>query len=679
MKPTLHIMKVMHARLEPKRHAFTYPALYIGIDLEELESGAADLGRLFRSGRGAVLSIDPSGYLTPGAGTLRERLMALLQQHRYPHAVGRVRLVTMPRYLGYSFNPVSFYYLYDDRDGLKGLVAEVNNTFGERHLYVLDRIRPAAGELHMFEAEADKAFHVSPFNDMKGRYRFQFTEPSGCCDVRINIEREGRTIFRSRLSGDARPLAGKPVFRALASYPCTLFLTMLRIHVQAMILFFRRKLRFYPKPVPSSPMTMQTRKPDWLTRIGKQFFHRTLGDLNRGHITIREPDGRIREAGTPGEQPAAELQIHDNRFYRRIATDGDIGLGESYMYGEWSSPDAVAVLSFLIANREALQNGHIATSMVKRLLGRIGHLGRANRIEQSRRNIHAHYDLSNDFFRTFLDASMMYSCAMFGKQGESLEQAQKNKLHAVIDQARIEPHHHVLEIGTGWGAFAIEAVRRTGCRVTTITVSEEQLELARTRVREAGLADRIQVEFRDYRTIEGVYDRIVSIEMIEAVGHRFLPEFFHACDQALKPDGLMVLQAITIPDQRYDSYRKNIDWIQKHIFPGGHLPSLAAMTEAMKKASRFNVESLYNIGPDYALTLREWRQRFEASIDRVRTLGFDDVFIRKWTYYLVYCEAAFATRTLNTLHVVCTRPNNPSLDQPCRRPGATRMQSVDRT
>jgi cyclopropane-fatty-acyl-phospholipid synthase len=290
------------------------------------------------------------------------------------------------------------------------------------------------------------------------------------------------------------------------------------------------------------------------------------------------------------------------------------------------------------------------------------HVARDNSHFGSRRNIREHYDLSNDFFGLFLDEAMNYSCGIYRTDEDTLEQAQRNKLQAVIRKARIGAGDHVLEIGCGWGAFALEAARETGCRVTGITISKEQYELARQRVAQAGLQDRVTILLRDYRHVDGVFDRIVSIEMLEAVGHRYFGDFFRCCEKLLTADGIAVLQTITVPDHRYDEYRKGSDWIQKHIFPGGHLPSLGALCDAMARNSHLVVEHLENIGIHYARTLREWRHRFEKNLDGVAQLGFDRTFQRKWLYYLSFCEAAFETRSLGNLQMVLSRPHNANLD-----------------
>ena len=375
-------------------------------------------------------------------------------------------------------------------------------------------------------------------------------------------------------------------------------------------------------------MTLQTRQPNLLERTAMRLVLPYLDGIRRGSLDLTMPDGSLRRFGRPGEEPAVALRARDYRFFWRILKDGDIGFGESYMFGEWEANDLTRLIELFLHNRQVFE-AQSAQAWLGRMANRLLHTRNANTREGSRRNIQAHYDLSNDFYRLFLDPTMLYSCALWRCPAESLEEAQLNKLHALIEKAHIGPGDHVLEIGSGWGAFAIEAARRTGCRVTTITVSRKQYELALQRVAEAGLADRVEVRLCDYREVQGQYDKVVSIEMLEAVGHEFLGDFFRVVDRVLKPDGLVALQVITIPDQRYDAYRRGVDWIQKYIFPGGHLPSLTALSDAMTRHSHLVVERLDNIGIHYARTLREWRERFLARRDEVEKLGFDETFIRK--------------------------------------------------
>ena len=380
-----------------------------------------------------------------------------------------------------------------------------------------------------------------------------------------------------------------------------------------------------------------------------------LARLERGYLQVSLPDGSTRMFGVPDTGRDARLVIHDDAFFAHIVRAGDVGLGEAYVEGLWDSPDVPALFAVLIENRAHLADGGFWLTTYARWRDRLRHLLRDNNIRGSRRNIYEHYDLGNDFYRTFLDASMMYSCALYQAPGETLEQAQKNKLQAIIEKLDLGPDDHVLEIGCGWGGFALEAVRQTGCRVTGVTISPAQQQWAQAQVRQAGLEDRIEIRLQDYRQIEGRFDRIVSIEMLEAVGHRWLKGYFYCCDRLLKPGGRMVLQTITIPCAMYDYHRRGTDWIRKHIFPGGHLPSLGAIRDAIAGQTALAIHDLQEIGLHYAHTLREWRQRFTAQLPTLEKFGLDRHFQRKWHYYLATCESGFATRSTGTLQIILTK------------------------
>jgi cyclopropane-fatty-acyl-phospholipid synthase len=385
-----------------------------------------------------------------------------------------------------------------------------------------------------------------------------------------------------------------------------------------------------------------------------------LDGITVGGLELCAPDGTLRRCGDPDHPLQARIDVHDRRFYSRLVHGGSVGLGESFVRAEWSSPDVAATIRLLIANRPTLRRISPA-ALGNVVLDRMAHLARGNRPGRARRNILAHYDLSNEMYATFLDGSMTYSCARFEHVGQSLEDAQRAKLVGIAERAMLEPGLEVLEIGCGWGAFSVLAAREYGCRVTAITLSDAQAEYVRDLVAREGLEDRIEVRIQDYRHVEGQFDRIVSIEMLEAVGHRYLGTYFRSVDRLLGPDGLAVVQVITIPDQRERSYRRRPDFIQRAIFPGGHLPSLTTMTRAMTRSSRLTVEALENLGPHYAETLRVWRERFLSRTERVRSLGFDDTFVRLWEFYLAYCEGAFLSRYLNDLQLVLTRSSNGTL------------------
>ena len=659
MNSCIYTGHVAHARLEPRAHRFRYPVYFFGLDLEELPLLAASV-RGFGHNRLNLVALHDRDYLDGRRLPIRDKLMEYLAPRGLAGDIARVFLVTSARFLNYVFNPVSFYYCYAGDGSLRCTVAEVNNTFRERHLYVLDR--PHALDTAT-RFTASKAFHVSPFNDRNGHYEFRFSPPTPNLDIRVDLHREGRPAFLSQLAGTARPLTTRELAATLLRYPLTAALTMPRILTQAGHLYFRKKLAYVPKPLPMSDMTIKVAPAGWQEKACMRLLQPVVNRLRRGSLRIIMPDrtARVWGGGEPGTQ--AELTLHDYSFFARLVRDGEVGLGESFVAGEWDSPDLTAVVRFFIENRDLISHGDHPASCFGRLLNRARHVVRINSPAGSRRNIAAHYDLSNDFFRLLLGPSMLYSSAVYQGPDDTLEAAQQRKVHLLIEKARIAPHHHVLEIGSGWGAFALEAVRRTGCRVTSITISQRQLEEARRRVAEAGLSDRIDLRLCDYRHMEGTFDRIVSIEMLEAVGHDFLGAYFAACDRLLAPRGLLVLQVITMPDQRYEDYRRGVDWIQKHIFPGGHLPSLQAMAAAMTRHSRFVVDSLDNIGVHYARTLRDWRARFLARQHEIKAMGFDDAFARKWLYYLCYCEAAFASRAINNLHLVLTRPGNSDLDE----------------
>ena len=370
-----------------------------------------------------------------------------------------------------------------------------------------------------------------------------------------------------------------------------------------------------------------------------------------GHLVAVLPDGSRRTFGDPATGPGAEIHIHDTRALTKLLVDGETGGGEAYVDGLWSSPDLAGLLRWAALNREslALSAGWFrAPAQLRRTLA---HRFRRNTKAQSRKNIAAHYDLGNEFYRTFLDETMTYSSAVFASPEQSLADAQRNKYRAMADGAGLVAGQHVLEIGTGWGGFALYAAGELGCRVTSVTISREQHALATERVRAAGLADRVDIQLRYYRDITGTYDAIVSIEMLEAVGAEYFSTFFEVCDAALVPGGRLSLQSITFPDAAYDRQLRGANWIQTYIFPGGLCPSLAVIERATRD-TRLLVTQVTDIAADYVRTLREWRMRFMEQAGVVRSMGFDDRFIRMWEYYLALSEAGFATGVSQDLQLV---------------------------
>jgi cyclopropane-fatty-acyl-phospholipid synthase len=372
--------------------------------------------------------------------------------------------------------------------------------------------------------------------------------------------------------------------------------------------------------------------------------------IRHGRIVVVLPDGTRHELGDPRSPDVAELRVHDAAAAVRMLVGGEVGAGEAYMDGLWSSPDLPALLAIAARNREALAIPDGWWRAPARWRHTLAHRRRRNTRTGSRRNIEAHYDLGNDFYRLFLDETLTYSSAVFDRPGLSLADAQRRKYAVMAERAGIRGGEDVLEIGTGWGGFALYAAGELGCRVTTLTISPAQHALATERVRAAGLADRVRVELRDYRDVEGTFDAIVSIEMLEAVGAEYLAAYFEACDRALRPGGRLSVQVICFPHAAYERQLRGANWIQTWIFPGGVLPSLSAIEGSLGR-TRLLVRDVEDIASSYVLTLRAWRAAFFAHLDDVRAMGFDDRFIRMWDYYLSISEAGFATGIAQDLQV----------------------------
>jgi cyclopropane-fatty-acyl-phospholipid synthase len=646
-----------HTRHQPVYHHLRYRLYVYGIDLGDLDRLDRRLP-LFGYNRFRPATINDRDYLDQGPGTIPDKLKRLVEADLPETTLRRIVLVTSPRYFNYVFNPVSFYYCFDAGERFAAAVVEVNNTFGERHVYVLPNPN-GSGFPATFEAR--KQFHVSPFNRVEGIYRFSFGDIRRELDIRIELWRDQQLAFDARLKGTPVPLKPLTHLKVMASQPLIPHLSIPRIYWQAARLKFQRQLTYHPKPIPVSPNTIKRNPPTPIQRQCMKMVFRVLEAARVGSLKVILPGHESRTFGDLRSDRPVILRINDYGFFWRVATAGDIGFGEAFMAGEWESDDVTGVVRFFIRNRETIKDGRFRSTVLAKAVDLAVHLARSNTLPGTRRNIRRHYDLSNAFFKTFLDPTMLYSCGLFETPEDSLETAQINKIRRLIEMTRIQPGDHVLDIGCGWGGFAIEAARRTGCRVTGITVSRAQHLEATRRVRAAGLSNRITIRLIDYRKLRGRFDKIVSIEMLEAVGHRFFGTFFSACDRLLAPNGLVALQTITIPDPDYDRYRREVDWIQKHIFPGGLLPSVAILTQAMANHSALTVERLDNIGIHYAKTLRHWRQRFVEKEERVADLGFDKTFRRKWLYYLSSCEAGFAERVLGDVQMLLTRPGNSSL------------------
>ena len=388
--------------------------------------------------------------------------------------------------------------------------------------------------------------------------------------------------------------------------------------------------------------------------LRQRVVERLRGVLTTGQLAIRDASGTVKLGSC--ETLRAEVEVHDMRFWRLMATGGSVGAAEAYMAGLWDSPDLVAVIQVLARNRDALNALDEGGARISGAILAIWHRFNRNSLNGSRRNIAAHYDLGNEFFASWLDPSMMYSSGLYLTEGDTLEQAQINKLDRICQRLQLGPQDHVVEIGTGWGGFALHAARHYGCRVTTTTISKEQHDFAGKAIAEAGLGDRIELRLDDYRDLEGQFDKLVSIEMIEAVGHDFLDTYLGKIDQLLKVDGLALIQAITIEDFRYAKALKSVDFIKRYVFPGSFIPSVSAITQSMSRSTRLGLIEMADFGASYARTLEDWRARFEDSWDRIESLGFDEVFRRRWRFYLAYCEGGFRERAISDTHLLMAGP-----------------------
>ena len=391
-------------------------------------------------------------------------------------------------------------------------------------------------------------------------------------------------------------------------------------------------------------------------RIGRRMLVKNMQRLQSGQVFV-ESDGKCERFGSLlKSELTGQILVKSPVFFRRLVTGGALGAAESYLEGEWTSEDLTDLFRVLLRNEQLLQRMQSPFSIVSRLLSRLNHFRNRNSRDGSRRNIQEHYDLGNSFFSLFLDPTMMYSSAVFHNEQASLEQASIEKIDRVCRTLQLSPEDKVIEIGTGWGSFALHAASRYGCHVTTTTISDEQFRLAQARISAAGLTDRITILKQDYRDLEGQYDKLVSIEMIESVGRKFLPQYFSNCDRLLNNNGAMLIQAITMPEQRYEGYKESVDFIQKYVFPGGFLPSVSEMQRCVADSSSLRMLALQDFGMHYARTLRIWNERFHERLPEVRVQGFSERFIRMWRYYLCYCEAAFLERAVGVVQILWAKP-----------------------
>ena len=654
----LYLGSLYHRRHRPVNHEFTYPAITLAVDIEQLPKI-----RIFGFGhnRFSLFSIWDKDYLSTELKlSLKEKITQLLSKIDRPDLIQKAQkivLVTSPRFLNLGFNPVSFFYCYSMDHQLEFVIAEVNNTFGETHFYLIETPLFGTGANHHYRVS--KEFHVSPFFDRTGYYEFSFNQLDAHLSIEILLKREGDIFLTTSLSGRAVPFASRQIITSGLRWALSIVMTFPRILIQGTILHIKHRLPVISKPIPNHPNSVRKVVPFWSISNMIPWLKNTVihhfSRLHGGHLDMVLPNGESQKLGDV-TKPCHPIYVHDDRFFARSAIFGEIGFGESFMLGEWDTPDLTELLQFIYENLDVLEGNY---SLARRFFSHFNnfkHHARQNTLKKSPKNIQDHYDLSNDLFELFLDPTMSYSSAIFEPANLSLEDAQRLKIRRIIEKADLNASHHLLEIGCGWGSLSIEAVKQTGCKVTALTLSQEQYDYFAKRIKDENLEGRITLKLQDYRQISGSFDRIISVEMIEAVGKKYLPLYFQSIDRLLSPSGIAVLQAITIRDHRYTTYSAEADWIQKHIFPGGHLPSLEEIQRLTDRYTRLQITHSEDIGPHYATTLAQWRNRFLAAKEVIYGLGFSEEFIRKWEFYFSYCEAGFQKKHVQNYQIVLSKP-----------------------
>ena len=646
----IFIGETEHTRSHPIDHYFKYPLYVMSIELKKDEP--LRLGPLFSSNSFNMFSLYDRDYLIETSDNIYCKVEALLDRFSISIQFDELYLVTTPRFFKKTFNPVNFYYLY-----FKGILvlilAEVTNTFKEKHLYFLD---PMTSEKKngLWSFTSSKNFYISPFSEDDGELEFYVSDIKESLTIVIHYYYQNRREITATLRGDPRVLTTKNLLSLGLKFPLSAAKTMPRILYQAAQIHFIKKHKARRKPMATEDLTIKKERSTFIKRNVLSKFDITFSKI-QGDLRICYPNGDIKRYGQESDSPI-ELYIYTYDYFDHIIRAGDIGLGESYMQGQWKTSDLPGLLSLFIHNLELLDENYSGKAIIQGVY-KLKHKFRKNSLKNSRRNIADHYDLGNEFYSLFLDPTMSYSCGYFETPQTTLEEAQKAKIAKVIDKLQLQSHHHVLEIGSGWGSQAIAMAQETGCKVTSLTLSKEQHRYAVERVQLLNLEDQVDIKLEDYRTHQGRYDRLVSIEMIEAVGHDYLPTYLSCCDSFLKADGIAVIQAITMSDQYYEDYVGKTDFIQQYIFPGAHLPSLSHLNSLLSKHTQLMIDQSENMGQHYAVTLRKWREQFlfheKAIVDM-----YDTSFFRMWELYFAYCEAGFRQRYIHDVQLVLTKPKN---------------------
>ena len=640
MRSAVYEGTLSHHRRAPVEHRFGYRVAMPLVDLEELH----DLCRmhpLWSEERPNVVSFRRRDYLPERVGPLADAVRDLVEERLGRRPTGPVAMLAHLRTWGWLFNPIALYYCFDQESGrVEALVAEVTNTpWHERHVYVVD----GPGRHRMA-----KALHVSPFFGMDMDYELTYSEPGERLSVAMRAVRGDEVLFDAALRLERRE-AGRASLGRLAWHRSLGPLGgSAAIYRQAFALW-RAGAPFVPHPRRSAP------KPVHLTaRLARGVALGMGRRLAWGRMVVEDEAGTVR-LGREGPGPEVRVRVHDLAAYAALLRHGSVGLGHGYAEGWWDSDDLTTLLRMLVRSRGALgaarDRAGQAASVVADPLRRL----RRRPPEADRRHVRAHYDLGNGLFSLMLDPTLSYSCALFERPGTTLEEASVAKLDRICRKLGLSPADHVVEIGTGWGGFAVHAATRYGCRVTSTTVSDDQYAHASAWVRRLDLDDRVTILHEDYRALTGRYDKLVSIEMVEAVDWRLLGTYMRTCAALLRPDGLMALQAITIDDRSYERAKHSTDFIKAFVFPGSCLPSVGSLARAAA-GTDLRIVDVEDIGRHYAETLRRWRRNVDEHRAGIEALGFDERFLRIWRLYLCYSEAAFLERHVSDVQVVLAKP-----------------------
>ena len=649
LTPAIYRTTVTHDRQVPVRHSFEYRSYSWYVDLDELPS----LPWWLR----AFARFDARDHLAGRPGqSLRDRVDAYLADHGAALPGGRITALLQARVLGYVFNPISVFWCHDHQGEVQHVIAEVHNTYGQRHAYLL----PPANK----PAVVAKKLYVSPFNRVSGHYQVLAPRPNQKLDLVVSLHDGSKPAFVARLRGTHSPATLRHITRMQIVSPLAPLMVALRIRIQGIALWLRR-VPMVPRNTAISqkdlPAIDSERWPAVATvpsgpraaasAIVANRLLRRIG--NRLPVRFAYPDGSAIGAG---EATSPTLIINQpDRLARRIGRHGLIGFGESYMAGEWESDDLAGLLTVLARDMAELVPS--AWQWLRPIvLASQPHWMERSR-EEDRRAVAEHYDLPSELFSEFLDETMTYSSALFDRLPASwpdLAEAQRQKIDRLLDAANVGPGTTLLEIGTGWGELCIRAAAR-GAEVRSLTLSERQVCVARRRVAAAGLSDRVQIDLRDYRDVGGNYDAVVSVEMIEAIGFRAWPEYFRMIDRLLRPNGRFAMQAITMPHDRMLASRKTHTWIQKYIFPAGLIPSTDAISEITERHTALRIVDSFSLRAHYAETLQLWRERFVQGHRTLSHMGFDEVFSRMWELYLAYSEAGFRSGYLDVYQWTFTR------------------------